>query len=325
MAAVREQEAPGTAPALLAAQEPAEGRAPVIMAVDAPGLLMRCIRAGEKTGLHTKDYVPTGPLAMFVSSLARKLRLVRPDTLILAWDGLDARLWREGFYPGYKSNRLPPHAGSQHWLLADQFCDAAQIPQMTVRGFEADDLLAAVARAAEFYRPEARLLLCSDDRDLQQLLVPGRAYLMSLDAGDRITEAEGVRATWGVEPRHLSWVRALSGDSSDGIPGLPGIGPKTALKMLAYGREAPGWPPDEDMVGDRYARAQVIAWQRIIDLISPPRRPEDDPDAGEEYFSRAVSRRWETPHSGVLAEVRKLFVRYELSALLSRLDEGRLW
>src|SRR5690606_27348953 len=102
-----------------------------------------------------------------------------------------------------------------------------RIPVMEAAGFEADDVIAAVTGRA--LAAGLRVVIVSHDKDLAQL---AGERVVIWDGRDRVTGPEEVRARWGVGPELLGDLLALAGDASDGIPGVPGIGAKTAAELL---------------------------------------------------------------------------------------------
>jgi DNA polymerase-1 len=136
--------------------------------------------------------------------------------------------FRKDLYEPYKANRsAPPDDLSPQFGLARSAVKAFGIPIMSVEGFEADDVIATLARDEGF---AGRVDIVSSDKDLSQL-VDGRVSLLDLYKGTRMSPSE-VEAKWGVPPPLMGDLLALAGDSSDNIPGIPGIGPKTAAKMI---------------------------------------------------------------------------------------------
>jgi 5'-3' exonuclease len=270
--------------------------------------------------LTSSDGTPTGTLMMLIGALSKKVRAIQPDYLVITWDGPRARGWRRDIYPAYKANRPGAPDDGRHQsdlALARGFCEAAGIRQVMVEGFEADDLMAAVQRQASYELPEAILDLLSDDADVLQLLDYDRAAVTGLSF-DAILTAVDVDATWGVPPRWLPMLRSLSGDESDGIPGLHGVGPVKAAQMITRGGWE--WPLPESVLPDAALRAQVAAWCSVMDLISPPRRPEDA--AAEGYFSLKGQAEW---NRGVSPGLSDYLMRYELRRLHERMINGRLW
>lgn len=313
---------PDTAPPPWPSQRPAQACAgtpePTVLAVDATGLLVRCSRAGARRGLHTRNGTPTGTLLMFISSLSRKVRAVRPDYLIAAWDGDGALGWRRSLYPGYKANRAVPAFAGTEMLQAMEFCDAAGICSAMVSSFEADDILAAVQRLFRRQMPTGTLLLCSDDLDMLQL-ADSRTLVTGLTRDNGITAAD-VEQSWGIRPSGLSWVRALAGDKSDNIPGIRGVGPAKAVRMIRDGGDR--WPLPEHLLppGGAGLRELVSCWKEIMDLAIPMRSPVGA--AGMDHFGLLHQSRWEPETEGKVLE---MLGRYELSDLAERLRKGRFW
>jgi 5'-3' exonuclease len=291
------------------------------MAVDGTGLLVRCNRAAARTGkpLTADDGTPTGTLMMFIGSLARKLREIRPDYLVIAWDGPHSRLWRQKICPEYKANRPDQWDGSPGFRLVSEFCQAASILQLTVPGFEADDVLASVQRRIAETAPAAWLTIVSDDADLLQLLGDEMTAVRGLSFDEPLTGPD-VERIYGVLPWWLPAARALAGDASDNIPGLPGVGPFIAAQWIRDGGLV--WPLPEHLLPDPAWRAQVEAWRSVMELIRPPHRPEDEPAVGMKYFDLSERGEW---HCEDPDPVRIFLEKYQLRQLSERLLHGRLW
>ncbi len=288
-----------------------------VLAIDGTGMLVRCARAAAKTGpLTADDGTPTGTLMMFIGSLAKKLRAVAPGYAVVAWDGPHARRWRQALYPGYKLNRPDYWADSPDLRLAQEFCRSASIRQLTLPGFEADDLLAAVQRHVVATLPGASLVIVSDDCDLLQLTYDDSTMVTGLSFDQVLTGAD-VENEWGVPPWWLPALRALAGDDSDNIPGLHGIGPARAAQILR--RDEFTWPPQWLTEQEKQ---QVSVWRQIMELIEPPELPEREEHAGMDFFRLHGHAEWnrEDP-SGVL----RFLGKYQLSRLSQRLSDGRLW
>jgi 5'-3' exonuclease len=300
------------------AQEEAGGPLSRVLAVDGTGVLVRCHRAAQRSQAHltSSDGTPTGTVMMLIGALSRRIRTVQPGYVVIAWDGPHARDWRREIYPGYKAARPAAPGDRSHSRLAEEFCEAAGIRQLMVPGFEADDLLAAVQRQARAEMPGAPLDFFSDDADVLQLLDES-AMVMGMSSEAVITAGD-VLDSWGVPPRWLPMLRALSGDDSDGIPGLPQVGPVRALRMIEAGMRA--WPLPESVLPDPVQRDQVAAWKSVMDLVDPPRRPEDDAEKG--YFALSGQAEW---HSELSPQLGDFLKRHELRRLHERMLNGRLW
>jgi 5'-3' exonuclease len=133
------------------------------------------------------------------------------------------------------------------------------------------------------------------------------------------TDAAGVEGMWGLPPVWLPKLRALCGDPSDNIPGLPGVGPKRALAMIREGKET--WPLPGWLLRNSKAREMVAVWHSIMELADPFRPPEPEAELGL-FGNLDVSAAW-SPESAV--KVPELLDRYGMHTLASRLGKGTLW
>lgn len=282
---------------------------PCFLAVDGTGLLVRCCRAPRSRDLFASDGTPTGALMMFIASLSRTIKVTRPTNLLVAWDGANCLEWRRAIYPSYKRGSRGFDIDGPEAAQAVEFLATAGIPQCRIPGFEADDILAAVARKP---LPGTRYVLASEDADLLQLAGgPDR----NVFRGYVLWDAIDVRAQYGVLPSQLAMLRALAGDRSDGIAGIPNVGPKRALRML----EATGfsWPA---LLGSLRGETRPLAdaCYRVINLVDPERRPEESTLFGNDVINCA----WNPPDH---AKVLPLLERHELSAIAERSRTGNLW
>jgi DNA polymerase-1 len=171
----------------------------------------------------------------FASMLLNVLRDEAPDYLAVAFDL--GRTFRHEDYAEYKANRaeMPDDLRIQFRRI-DELLAAFQIPTYSAEGFEADDVLAALAEQAETQSVDT--LIVTGDTDTFQLVGPHVRVLAPRRAfGDTVIYDEAaVQQRYGLEPKQLIDFKALAGDSSDNVPGVRGIGVKTATKLLqAYG------------------------------------------------------------------------------------------
>lgn len=310
---------PDTTPPGTTAPAPAQARADapepmargLLLAVDGTGLLVRCSRATRRRGLDA-----VGTLAMFAGSIARKLRVTRPSHVVVAWDGVGASGWRRRLWPPYKEDRPGYLDLGEEIILGREFCAAAGMHQLWLGGFEADDILAAITRSAVVELPGHQVLLASDDDDMLQLL--GAQVSLTGLTEDSVTTANDVMDRWGVAPRDLPKLRALAGDASDNIPGLPGIGPKRAARLV---RKWDGqWPPPIEALPDPAQRETVVLWADIMDLANPPHNPEGF--LGVDRLPLGEQARWDPVAAG---NVRELLDRYGMDRIAARLEKGVLW
>jgi DNA polymerase-1 len=182
--------------------------------------------------LASPDGHPTGAVFGFTNILLALLRDHRPDLLAVAADS-PGPTFRHAMYDRYKAHR-PPMPDDLRWQLpkVTAVCQGYSIPVFAVSGFEADDIIGTLAGQAAGAGLE--VVIVSDDKDVLQLVGgPVRVFAPSKDERrGRLYDAAEVEKERGLPPARLVDLLALTGDSSDNIPGVPGIGPKTAVELL---------------------------------------------------------------------------------------------
>ncbi|GAA5525985.1 DNA polymerase I [Microbulbifer aestuariivivens] len=152
----------------------------------------------------------------------------RPSHIACAFDESLGSCFRNALYPDYKCSRaLPDEALAFQLAACRTMAEALGIASFASERYEADDILATLTRVLKGRGP----IIITRDKDLGQLLERGAVSLWDF-AADRHTDPDAVRARFGVQPAQIPDYLALVGDSSDDIPGVPGIGPKTAAALL---------------------------------------------------------------------------------------------
>lgn len=291
--------------------------APNLTAVDGTGLYVRSSKAARHLGLTGPDGTPTGALTLFAQSMAVLLRETAPDYVMIAWDsGLPGTTWRRKICPEYKAKRTyHDHTRDGREFDAIRLlCDAAGFGQWAIDDFEADDLLGTFFRKTRTEVPEGYVTMVSDDRDILQLAEQGRVSVRYFGAKSPTLRAQDVRAEWGVAPEHLPALRALMGDPSDGIPGLPGIGPFRAHRMLDQAGFA--WPLPAEAIPDPAQYAQALAWHDVMTLHGPPERPEDHDPTGFLDIRKTAWKR---------GNILPVLESYAMRSLAERWTKGALW
>jgi 5'-3' exonuclease len=201
---------------------------------------------------------------------------------VAAFDESLTTCWRNVLYPDYKANRPPANAGVLHQLhLCRTLTAALGIPVLADLEYEADDFIATLARLS---RQPVKIV--SRDKDLQQLLAP---TVVLMDPKDwQLTTAGDFVDGYGFEPVAFPDYQALAGDSVDNVPGVPGIGPKSARRLIEtfgtlerlYGDSA-DWSLAGVKVGSRAAeqlrahREQAFLYRRILKLDDRVELPID--------------------------------------------------
>jgi DNA polymerase I len=181
--------------------------------------------------IATSDGRPTNAIYGFASMMVKILVEHQPKAVVVVWDaGMSGR---EVVYEPYKEQRKPrPDLLSEQWPHIPKVAEAFGFTNVRVEGYEADDVIAALARQAQ--REGIQVMVVSGDRDVYQLVGDGiRVMTTSRGITDtRIYDHDGVVERYGVPPELVPDLIGLKGDTSDNIPGVPGIGDKTAASLL---------------------------------------------------------------------------------------------
>jgi len=209
----------------------AQGEArPILVVIDGHSLLYRGFYATRM--LTTSDGRPTNAVFSFTNMLLSLLDSVQPAAIVVAFDA-PAPTFRHEAFVEYKAHRQEaPDEFRPQVEMTRQLLGAMGIPTLTIPGFEADDLVGTIARRA----PEQgyEVLIFTGDRDQLQLINEHvRVCAPVRGVSDlQIFDAQAVQERYGIRPEQIPDLKALQGDPSDNIPGVPGVGEKTAVKLL---------------------------------------------------------------------------------------------
>ena len=198
--------------------------------IDGSGYIFRAYHAMQP--LNRADGTPVNAVYGFVRMVTKLARDTDVDYLAVIFD-TSRQTFRNDVYERYKANRPPPPEDLvPQFDLIREATRAYNIPCLEMAGFEADDLIATYARMAIARGLDVTIV--SSDKDLMQLVGPGTRMMDPMK--DRFIGVEQVVEKFGVEPDKVIDVQALAGDSSDNVPGVPGIGVMTAAQLiLEYG------------------------------------------------------------------------------------------
>ena len=199
--------------------------------LDSYGLIYRCYFAFINRPLTNKDGNNVSAIFGFFRNLHSILKHYNPQFIACAMDSKTAT-FRHEMYKEYKAtrNKTPEDLHAQiPWI--DEILTDLGIPVLQCDGYEADDIIATVAKKCAQQGKSCRIL--SGDKDLMQL-VTETTQILKPDHADiwKVTGPQGVQAEWGVPPEQLLDLLSLYGDSADNIPGVQGVGVKTASKLL---------------------------------------------------------------------------------------------
>ena len=202
--------------------------------VDGSGFIFRAFHALPPL-TRKSDGLPVGAVSGFCNMLWKLLTSARdtsvgvtPTHFAVIFD-YSAKTFRKEIYDAYKANRsAPPEELIPQFGLIRQATRAFNLPCIETEGFEADDIIATYARQAE--AAGAEVTIVSSDKDLMQLVTSSIAMYDSMK--DKQIGIAEVVEKWGVPPEKMIDLQAMTGDSVDNVPGIPGIGPKTAVQLL---------------------------------------------------------------------------------------------
>ena len=265
--------------------------------------------------LTTRDGTPTNAVYGFVTTLLRLTEEEAPDALCVTFDRREPT-FRHLAYDGYKAQRkgMPEELAVQMPILKEVL-DAMDIPRYELAGYEADDLIGTISRKCEAAGWEC--VAVTGDKDSLQLVTDRtRVKLVSTRMGQTTTKdmtPEAFRAEYGFDPIHIIDLKALMGDASDNIPGVKGVGEKTAMALV-----------------QRYETVDAL-YQALPDIEAKPgvikKLTEGEESARMSYdlativtsapldFDPAANlcRPWKP-------ELRQVFLRLEFNKLLGKLD-----
>lgn len=204
-----------------------------LLAIDSNSILNRAYYGVRP--LTTKDGIYTNGIYGFLTILLRICEETTPDAIAFAFD-LKSPTFRHKLYTGYKAGRhgMPDELAMQLPYLKE-LLNKLGYPVVTCEGYEADDILGTLARLCEDTDNEC--IIATGDRDSLQLVSDATTVRLATTKMGRPESTfygvEEIREKYGVTPRELIQVKALMGDSSDNIPGVAGIGEKTALALIS--------------------------------------------------------------------------------------------
>lgn len=206
---------------------------PHILVVDGMALLFRSFFATAHRGQFFRNAfdVPTNGVQGFARHTMSAISIFQPTHLAVCWD-MGAKTFRNEIFADYKAHRPAPASE-----LLPQFDMARGVTEMLgwksygIENMEADDLIGSLV---ETWKGDAKLTVVSGDKDLLQLLAPDVHIALTKKGFTQYDEYDEVRflEEYGIRPAQFVEMKAFTGDASDGYPGVKGIGPKTALKLI---------------------------------------------------------------------------------------------
>lgn len=219
-----------------------DARGPILL-LDSATLYYRAFHA-LPSSMTAPDGFPHGAVRGFLSTLGSLVSRTGARGVIACWDADWRPAWRVALVPGYKAHRVaeagettgaggaedePDDLGPQVDAIAG-ILDALGVPRVGADGYEADDVIASLAASLP-----GPVIAVSGDRDLLQVASPTTSVLLAVNGGMErwpLLDPAGVRERTGVDPHSYVDMAVLRGDPSDGLPGAPGVGAKTAPALI---------------------------------------------------------------------------------------------
>jgi len=286
---------------------------PTLALIDGNSIAYRAFYALPED-LATKSGQITNAVFGFTRMLIRLIKDHHPEGVAVAWD-VSRQTFRTESYPEYKANRLkaPDHFRSQLPLI-DEVLEALHITQLREEGYEADDIIASLTKRATGDGWD--VLIVTGDRDAFQLVGgPVKVLYTRRGISDTVlADEEWVTGKYGITPSQYVEYAALRGDNSDNLPGVPGVGEKTAAKLISeygsidgvYGAVAVQTPKLRENLSQH--RDQVFLNRELMSLVD-----DLEINYGTSDFS---TREWDK------ATVKDLFDSLEFHTMWSDLEEA---
>ncbi|MBP1851679.1 DNA polymerase I [Rhizobium halophytocola] len=236
--------------------------------VDGSGFIFRAFHALPPL-TRKSDGLPVGAVSGFCNMLWKLLTDARdtsvgvtPTHLAVIFD-YSSQTFRKDLYPEYKANRsAPPEDLVPQFGLIREATRAFNLPCIETEGFEADDIIATYARAAEAIGADVTIV--SSDKDLMQLVTANVHMYDSMK--DKQIGIPDVIEKWGVPPEKMIDLQALTGDSTDNVPGVPGIGPKTAAQLLEEFGDLDTLLSRAEEIKQNKRRENIIASRELVQI-----------------------------------------------------------
>tara|TARA_R110002012_G_scaffold303631_1_gene505491 strand:- start:144 stop:1025 length:882 start_codon:yes stop_codon:yes gene_type:complete len=212
-----------------------------LLIVDFHALLHRSRNAMMRTGrdFRTSDGIPTSGVFSLINNLLSCIKLMEPTHVVVTYDA--GGNTRKGDSSTYKANRTGPSDDfkTEMSILLDEGLYSLGIECIGIKGYEADDLIYTIAHVAQFGMDRMdEIIIWTCDQDLLQCVTERvKVLLFNSAKTQKLMAVNDVIEKWGCEPADILLVKAIAGDASDNISGVPRIGMKTAVKIL----EEYGW------------------------------------------------------------------------------------
>jgi DNA polymerase-1 len=287
--------------------------APQLFLIDGNSLAYRAFFALPES-IGTSDGRPTNAIYGLASMLVKIIDEHHPQGVVVAWDA--GYSGREQTYDLYKAQRKPrPDLLREQWPHLMPLVEAFGYTNVKVDGYEADDVIASLVKQAREQGVE--VMVVTGDRDAYQLVGEG-VRVMSTSRGiteTKIYDREAVEERYGVPPELICDLMGLRGDTSDNIPGVPGIGEKTATQLLQQFGSLEGVLENVDQVSGAKRKQNLVEHAEDARLSKQLATLQYDIETGVDLGEAMSSE----PDRGALRDFMREF---ELRAVMERLEEA---
>ena len=202
-----------------------------LLLVDANSMVFRAYYAtAYGRMMSTSNGQPTNALFGFASMVFKALAMIKPEAVLFAFDA-KAKTFRHKQYEAYKGTRVElPQELIDQFLIIRDYLDEFDVKRIEVEGYEADDIIGTMVKNY----PDAKKIILTSDRDLLQLIDENTSVLLMKKGitETQLVDLKTLQQEQGLKPYQIIELKSLMGDSSDNIPGVTGIGEKTAKKLL---------------------------------------------------------------------------------------------
>ena len=260
--------------------------------------------------LKSKNGFPTGLLTGFINFLNSLVSEEKSDYIVFALDSKGAS-FRSEIDPNYKAQRPEPPEDLQKQLpIAIEWIKKMGFTTLSQEGFEADDIIASLVQCAK--QKGIQVKIVSHDKDLYQLIDDGKVVLYDPIKKEEIDEEKATKK-FGIPPKLIGDYLALVGDSADNIPGVKGIGPKTAVKLLnAFG--------SLEKIYENLDRVTPARVQKLLrDGKESAFLSKKLVTLRDDVFSSCDLERYHLPSSNPIVKIAPELIEYDITAILKKL------
>ena len=266
---------------------------------------------GIRQFLSTSKGFPTNALYGFINMLQKVVKDEKPDYLAVTFDSKE-KTFRHEMYADYKANReAPPEDLAKQFPFFEPLVQAFNIHSVRVPGFEADDIMGTLAKKGT--EEGLQVVIVSGDKDMMQLIGPDIRMLDTMK--NKWFDIEGVEEKFGVPPDRVIEVMGLMGDSSDNIPGVKGVGPKTATELIRKFGSIDTLYERIDEVDKQKLREKLVQDKEMA-LLS---RQLVTINTSMELEFKLENLKLKPPNN---TDLKKLFSEFEFSSLLGELEDS---